>query len=233
MSVMLTFFGAIMGTAAVLFGFYALVIGVLGLRSRAARPKFGVSGTGDVGQLAYWFNWDPSVYAIEAYRFTVDILSPHSVKKEARFTITMDPVAKAPFWQPVILPDFFKEMVSNEKVGSRDALVTVSLRTTDELCLHKSFYVGAFRKLLKSKPVKASSLTKLEPVAMDEPSVSSLDHSELVVRRDKLKTLIAQAKAKAASQKKAAEAKKESAKPAAPAADAPAPEAADTAQGKA
>ncbi|MCB0417486.1 MAG: hypothetical protein H6617_00410 [Bdellovibrionaceae bacterium] len=226
MSVLLTLFGAVVGTATVLVGFYALVLGVLSVRARAARPKFGVSGTGDNGQLAYWFSWDPAVYAIEAYRLTVNVLSPSAVKKEMRFTVTMDPPAKGPFWQPVILPDEFKEFLSDGSIKSREALITVSLRTTDELCLHKTFYIGAFRKLLASKPTKVTGLNKLAPVDQDAPSVSSLDYSELVVRKDKLKNLIAQAKAKAAS-KKPAEPKKEAPKPAS------APEVkADVAEGK-
>ncbi|MCB0403530.1 MAG: hypothetical protein KDD51_02010 [Bdellovibrionales bacterium] len=220
MSVLLTLFGAVVGTATVLFGFYALVLGVLSVRARAARPKFGIAATGDKGQFAFWFSWDPAVYAIEAYRMTVNVLSPSAVQKEMRFTVTMDPPAKAPFWQPVILPQGFREMLADDSIKSREALITVSLRTTDELCLHKTFYVGSFRKLLASKPGKAAGLSKLEPAEQDAPSVSSLDYSELVVRKDKLKNLIAQAKAKAAA-KKPAEPKKEAPKPAPAAEDKP------------
>ncbi|MEZ4750814.1 MAG: hypothetical protein R3B54_09385 [Bdellovibrionota bacterium] len=226
MSVLLTFFGAVVGTASVLFGFYALVLGILSLRAQAARPKFGISPTGDKGQFAYWFNWDPAVYAIEAYRMTFNVLAPNAVNKELRFTVTMDPPAKGPFWQPVILPEELQEMLSDSSIRSREALITVSLRTTDELCLHKTLYIGAFRKLLAGKPSKTSGLNKLAPAEQDAPSVSSLDYAELVVRKDKLKNLIAQAKAKAAS-KKPAEPKKEVAKPA------PAPaDKADVAEGK-
>lgn len=214
MSVWVTLIGALAGAAGFFLAFYLLVFVVFGARARGAKPRFGVSGWAEPGTIALWFDWDPSVYDIQAYRFVVNVYNPFGVVKDYRFSVTSDPPQKKPFLQPVILPPVLRELLE----GSDDrAIVTFTVRVVENAAMQKSFRLGKLRKLYRSKPSHPSHLAVLKAVEEDGPTVTSLDYDELMARKERIRKLEAAAKAKEAAAKKTAEAAaaKAAAKPAA------------------
>src|SRR5262249_6146365 len=101
--------------------------------------------------------------------------------------------------------------------SASNAIITVEFRTSDNLvAIAQNVWLAGARKIYKGAKSKMPAIaTKLKPVAADLPAVSTLDYAELVARRQKLKELEAQAKAKAAAQAAAKAAA--AAKPATPA----------------
>lgn len=201
MSVWVTLIGALAGAAGFFLAFYVVVFLIFGARARGATPKFGVSAS-EAGQLGLWFDWDPSVYDLQVYRFVVNIFNPFGEVKDYRFTITSDPPQKKPFLQPVILPPILRELLEG---NSPDVIVTFTARAVENVALQKSFRLAKLRKLYRGKPSFPGHLAVLKAAAEDGPTVTSLDYDELVARKERIRKLEAAAKAKEAAAKKAAE----------------------------
>lgn len=204
-------------------GFFvtAIVLVVLALEGKkaGAKPSLHIGPGDKPGSLTVWSSWRTSVFNVQVYRIRMSFLAPDYQVKEGTFCYTFEPVAKNPFSVTIELPPVLKELI---EVGARakGAMITIDMRTVEELTIAKELRLPALRKIYHGKGKTAPhSLAKLPTAAPDPAPVMTLDYEELVVRRKKIRDLETAAKAKAA---------KAAPKPAAPAAPAtPVPEAAN------
>ncbi len=192
----LTFFGAIAGTA-VFFGvLYGGVMLLVEGRRTKAKPRMGVGPGEKPGTLSVWMNWQPEVFPIQVYRIRMFHVTPDHVVKEGQFTITLEPPAKSPFIQSFEFPSDFKEIIESGGTVQK-SIFTFEVRTTDEMVIQKALTLPTVRKLYHGK-FAAGGLQQLKLASPDHPTVMTLDYSELVANRRRIKDLEAQAKAKAA-----------------------------------
>ncbi len=201
----LTFILSLMGTVALLGGFYLAVMTIFGLRTKVSRPRYGLVSS-QPGQVAFWMSWDPGVYVVEAYRITITVYHPTGLNKEFRASYTLYPPPKSSFLQPIILPAPLRNLIESKSVKGSEAVLTFAARTTDERCILKDYSLAKFRKVYSEKPTKVKGVQELPALAIDEPATSTLDYEELVAYKERIGGLIAAAKAKEAAQKKAKEA---------------------------
>ena len=198
MPVWLTLFGALCGTAGLLGGFYFVVVSLLEGRKAKARPRIGISPGETPGTLGVWANWDPAVFAIEIYRIRVHVANPWGQPKEATLTYSFDPAQKGPFHASIELPDFVRSLIENEH-SPNDALLTIDVRTIQELTLPVYLHLKKVRRFYKGKSTGIpAGLTRVGVIAPDAPAVLSLDFEEWQARKKKIRDLEAAAKAKAA-----------------------------------
>ncbi len=215
MPVWLSFVLAVVATAGLFGGLVALVLVVVEGKKAGAKPNFNLSPGDKPGTLIAWSNWRPSVFNVRVYRIRVQFLAPDYQVKEGTFTYTFEPPVNKPFQVSLELPPVMKELI---EVGARakGAMITFDMRTVEELTIWREVNLTGLRKLYHGKGKAApSSLQTLPAAAPDVPTTMTLDYSELVVRRKKIRDLEAAAKAKAA---------KAAPKPAAAAPTAPPPE---------
>jgi len=203
MPVWLTLFGGIVATVAFLGGLFGLVVLLIHGKATKGRPHFGLFSTGGNGTLGAFVTWDPGTFAVEMYRFRFTFVAPEWVEKESTFTYSFENAKKESFSQILQLPPNLIQLLADPKAK---ALVSVEARSTEEYSLSKDMTLKSFRKLYQSQK---ADLKKLPPVpevaqAIDAPPVMSLDYSELVARKKKLKVLEAEAAKKAAKKPAAA-----------------------------
>ncbi len=215
MSVWLTLFLAIFGTIGFFFTLYAGVLGLLEGKKAKDKPRLFIGSGSKPGTFTYWITWNTSSFALQVYRLRVSLFNPYGEKKEAVFTVTHDPVQKAPFAQEVEFPPAFQEILNKEKA---DVLITFDFRTVEETTLALNFSIKKVRQIAQGSGAKVpAGLTKLADAKADVAPVMTLDFDELTVRRKKIRDLEAAAKAKAAK------APPPPAKPPTPAAETPTP----------
>lgn len=221
MPVTLSLFIALLAAGGLFFSLYAGISALVGGKRKKASPRLGIS-PGDVrGSLNIWVNWDPAQFNVQVYRLLFKFASPYSVQKEGIFTVTFDSPQTNPFVQVVKIPDRFVDLIQNAK---EKFLLTVEFKSIEELTMAKTLTSARLRQIYRGTGNQPNISQKLSLVEEDKAVVLSLDYSELVVRKKKLKDLEAQAQAKAKAKPAAAPAK-----PAAAAAPAPVATAAATA----
>jgi hypothetical protein len=223
MPVTLSLFIAVLAAGGLFFSLYAVISAVVGGKRKKASPRLGIS-PGDVrGSLNIWVNWEPEQFNVQVYRLLFKFASPYSAQKEGIFTITYATPQNAPFVQVVKIPERFVDLIQNAK---EKFLLTVEFKSIEELTIAKTLTSNKLREIYRGTGEQPNIANKLSLTEEDKAVVLSLDYSELVVRRKKLKDLEAQAQAKAKA--KPAPAPAAAAKPAttAPAPAAPAPAAA-------
>lgn len=215
MPVTLSLFIAVLAAGGLFFSLYAGISALVGGKRKKASPRLGIS-PGDVrGSLNVWVNWDPAQFNVQVYRLLFKFASPYSVQKEGIFTVTYDAPKTDPFVQVVKIPDRFVDLIQNAK---EKFLLTVEFKSIEELTMAKTLTSGKLRQIYRGAGNQPQIAQKLSLVEEDKAVVLSLDYSELVVRRKKLKDLEAQAQAKAKAKPAAAPAKPATvAAPAAPA----------------
>lgn len=196
MSTTLSLVLALLGTAAFLGGFYFFVATVFGIRGRRARPILEVLPGEMPGTIGVSVRWDPTVYAIQIWRIRFRFFSPSRAVKDAQFTVTFEGAQKTPFYVPIELPVVFRELVESNN-RSNKAIIMVEARGVENFALAHDFRLPKFQKIYHGKAAISERLPKLAIAKEDTPSVTSLDFSELVLRRERLKALAAAAKAKA------------------------------------
>jgi len=213
MPVWLSLLVAVVATVGFFFGLYAVVIGLVEGKRVQARPRLGIGSGSRPGTFTYWVTWDTSTFNVQIYRLRVSLYNPDGDPKEGVFTVSYDPVIKAPFQQEVEFPPVFAKILESQAAGKR-GIITIDFRTVDETTLPVDFSFEKMRRISQGQGAKPPKLENVLPPAIaDAAPVMTLDYSELVVRRKKIRDLEAAAKAKAA---------KAAAAPAAAAAAAPA-----------
>lgn len=211
MSVWLTFILSVLGTACFFGALYGLICLIVASRSRGAAPKIGIAAGETPGTLTFWAHWAPNVFALQIYRLKLSFASPDSIIKEGQSSVTFDPPQKAPFAQPVELPQDFRKLLEKGEKG----ILSYEIRIVENLSVSANFPIPKLARTLRGegKAIPSAVSTRLKPVAVDPPVVSSLEWAELQDRKKKVKDLIDQAKAK--EQKAAQAASAAAAKPAA------------------
>lgn len=223
MPVTLSLILSLLAAGGLFFTAYFAITALVGGKRAKASPRMGVS-PGDIrGSLNVWVQWDPSQFNVQVYRLLFKFASPYSDQKEGVFTITYDKPQTASFLQVVQIPERFKTLIETAK---EKFLMTVEFKTVEELTMAKTLTSSKLKEIYRGQGTQPEIPQKLPLAVEDVPSVLSLDYSELVVRRKKLRDLEAAAQAKAKA-KAAAPAPKPAAT-AAPAA--PAPQAAPATQ---
>ncbi len=215
MPVWLSLFVAVAGTVGFFFGLYAVILGVVEGKRAKGKPRLGVGSGSRPGTFTFWVTWEPQTFSLQVYRLRVSLFNPDGEPKESVFTVTYDPVLKAPFQQEVEFPPLFARVLESQQAGKR-GIVTIDFRTVEEHTLPVDFSFAKMRRIYQGQGAKAPKMENvLKPGQADLAPVMTLDYSELVVRRKKIRDLEAAAKAKAA--------KAPPAKPVAAAAAVPAP----------
>lgn len=213
MPVTLSLILSLLAAGGLFFTAYFAITALVGGKRAKASPRMGVS-PGDIrGSLNVWVQWDPSQFNVQVYRLLFKFASPYSDQKEGVFTITYDKPQTASFLQVVQIPERFKTLIETAK---EKFLMTVEFKTVEELTMAKTLTSHKLKEIYRGQGTQPEIAQKLPLAVEDVPSVLSLDYSELVVRRKKLRDLEAAAQAKAKA-KAAAPAPK----PAATAAPAP------------
>jgi hypothetical protein len=197
MPVWLTLLVSVLATVAFLGGLVALVVLFVQGKATKGRPQFGLFSTGGNGTLGAFVTWDPATFQVQIYRFRISVVSPAWSEKEATYTFTFDNPRKERFSVILQLPEPFVKLIES---SNAKALISVEARSVEEFSLSKDFTLKSFRRLYRAAK---HDMAKVPPVAeqggvQDAPAVMSLDYSELVERRKKLKALEAAASAKAA-----------------------------------
>ncbi len=197
MPVWLTLFGGIVATVAFLGGLFGLVVLLIQGKATKGRPQFGLFSTGGNGTLGGFVTWDQGTFAVEFYRFRFSVVAPQWEEKEMTFTYSFENAKKEAFSQIFQLPPNLLKLVADPKAK---ALISVEARSTEEFSLSKDMTLKSFRKLYQAAKADLAKLPPAPEVAatMDAPPVMSLDYSELVARKKKLKALESAAAAKAA-----------------------------------
>ena len=197
MSTMLSLTLSVMAALGFLGGFYVLIMAVFGARNRKARPTMRVTSGGIPGTIGVSVTWDSGVYAVQIWRIRLRFFSPERFLKDSQFTVTFDSTQKASFFVPIELNNNFKDLIESNNQTNK-AIVTIEARGVENFVMAKDFRLPKLQKAYHGATEKLSPSVLQLPVAKeDSPSVQSLDYSELVVRRDRLKALAAAAKAKA------------------------------------
>jgi hypothetical protein len=213
MSVTISLFIALLAAGGLFVSLYLGITLLVGGKRAKASPKIGIS-PGDVrGSLNIWASWDPTQFNVQIYRLMFKFASPFSQQKEGVFSITFDTPQTTPFIQIVKIPDRFVSLIQNAK---EKFLLTVEVKSVEELTLTKTITSSRLKAIYQGTGSAPEIANKLAIREEDKPTVLSLDYSELVVRKKKLKDLEAQAQAKA-------KAKPAAAAPAATTASKPAP----------
>lgn len=194
---------AVAGTVGFLATFYFVILSVFGLRNRKSKPVLEVLPGGSPGTIAVAVRWNASVYAIQIWRIRMRFFSPARLVKDAQFSVTFESPQKKSFLAPIELPPVFRELVESNNQTNR-AVIAVEGRGVENFVLSKDFRLPKFQKIYHAKESKRmAGETKAPLMKEDPPSIASLDHSELIVHRERLKVLVAQAKAKPVSPKPA------------------------------
>lgn len=230
MSVWLTFFFSVLATAFFFGVLYGLICLIVASRRRGAAPKIGIASGETPGTLTFWAHWAPNVFALQIYRLKISFSSPDGAVKEGQSSVTFDPPQKSPFAQPVELPQDFRTLLER----GEKAILSYEIRTVENLSVSVDFPIIKLAKTLRGdgKTVPSAVATRLKPVAVDPPVVSSLEWTELQDRKKKIKDLMDQAKAKEQKAAQAAAAAAAAKSAAAPAQSAAAPAAAISPQDK-
>jgi hypothetical protein len=203
MPVWLSLLGAVFGALGIFIALYGVLLVVTTKREPRAKIRIGISPGDRAGTLGFWASWNPEVET-QFYRIRVTHWSPETKNKEGVFSVTFDPPPKGPFVQIVELPERFREVLEKES-GLRRALFTMELKDTKNATTLKNFTLPKVQKVYKGKALSMPPLpNKLKPVVEDVPTVSTLDWSELVDRKKRMKKLEDEAKAKAAAKVAAA-----------------------------
>jgi len=198
MPVWLSLFIAVAGTVGFFFAMYFVVIGAVEGKRAKGKPRLGIGSGSRPGTFSYWITWDTGTYNLQVYRLRVALYNPNGEPKDGVFTITYDPVNKAPYQQEVEFPAVFAKVLESQQSGKK-GIITIDVRTVDEQTLPVDFSFEKMRRIFQGQGKKAPKMDNVLPVGkMDPPPVMSLDYSELVVRRKKIRDLEAAAKAKAA-----------------------------------
>lgn len=220
MSVILSFIIAFLGAAGLFVTVYTAITLLVGGKRAQSKPRMGIS-PGDVrGALNIWVTWNPAQFNVQVYRLIFRFASPYSAQKEGIFCVTYDTPQTAPFIQIVKVPDRFIELIQK---SPEKFLLSVELKTIEELTLIKTITSAKLKSVFSGTGSQPEIANKLPLVEEDKAAVYTLDYSELVVRRKKLRDLEAQAQAKAKAKPAAAPAAKPAAAAAAPAAPAQTP----------
>jgi len=194
MPVTLSLILSLLAAGGLFFTAYFAITALVGGKRAKASPRMGVS-PGDVrGSLNVWVQWDPSQFNVQVYRLLFKFASPYSEQKEGVFTVTYDKPLTASFVQVVQIPDRFRSLIENAK---EKFLMTVEFKTVEELTQAKTLTSHRLKEIYRGQGTQPEIPQKLPLVVEDVPSVLSLDYSELVVRRKKLRDLEAAAQAKA------------------------------------
>lgn len=212
MPVWLTLLASVLATVGFLGGLFGLVTLVVKGKATKGRPVFGLYPTGGNGTLGLFVTWDPAAFDVKFYRFRFIRVSPAQPLMESRFTVSYENPRAEPFSQVVKMPEYFADILRDPKAK---AILTIEARSTEEFGLSKTLTLNQFRRLYESAKSPPASLPPPagDPVGEDPPPVTSLDFSELVERKKKLKALEAAANAKAAKKPAAAPAAAAGAKP--------------------
>ncbi len=197
MPVWLTLFGGVLATVAFLGAIFGLVVLFIQGKATKGQPKFGLFSTGGNATIGAFVTWDPATFDVKMYRFRFWVVSPEWSEKEMTFTYSHENPQQGSFSQVFQLPDNFLKLIADPKAK---AIVMVEARSTEEFSLSKDLTLKSFRKLYKAPKHDTSKIPPVQEVisSPDAAPVMSLDFSELVERRKKLKTLEAAANAKAA-----------------------------------
>lgn len=196
MPMALSFILSVLATGAFLFVIYGLLIVGFGARNRKAQPKLTLLPGGSPGTLGVSVIWNADVYSVQIWRIRFRFFSPARQVKDSQFTITFESPMKESFFVPVSLPKEFTELFEASNRVNR-AILTVEARGVENFALAKDFRLPQVQKIYHgSAPSVGKGVSNLALAHADAPAVTSLDHSELVVRRDRLKALTAAAKAK-------------------------------------
>lgn len=197
MPVWLSLFVAVLGTVGFFAGLYAVIIGLVEAKKAKGRPRLGIGIGSRAGTFTYWVKWEPETFAVQIYRLRVSLYNPNGDPQESVFTISHDSPIKAPFQQEVEFPPAFQSVLTKQS-PDREALITFDFRTLEEHTLAANLKLSKVRKISNGEGPRPPGLNALAPAKADHPTVMTLDYSELVQRRKKLKDLEAAAKAKAA-----------------------------------
>jgi len=203
MSVWLSLTLALLGTVGFFVAAYGGIITLVEARRLKAKPRLGLMRGEKQGAIGVWLGWDPAVFSLQVYRVRIFHTSPDFKYREGQFTVTFDPPQKVSFGVSIDLPPEFRELI---EVGAaaHNALITVEVRTSEEIGIWKTYTVRQIRRVyhggLKGLP---AGYVRVKATGADGPAVTSLDYSELVVRRKTLKELEAAARKKGISAKPA------------------------------
>lgn len=203
MPVWLTLFVSVLATVGFLGGLFFLVSLIIKGKATKGRPQFGLFPTGGNGTIGAFVTWDPGTFDVKFYRFRFTRVSPAQTTMESQFTVSYENARQEPFSQIVKMPPYFADILSDPKAK---AIITVEARSTEEYSLSRVLTLNQFRRLYESVKSPPASLPPPagDAVGEDVPAVTSLDFSELVERKKKLKALEAAASAKAAKKAPAA-----------------------------
>ncbi|MBI1862151.1 MAG: hypothetical protein HYR96_14650 [Deltaproteobacteria bacterium] len=197
MGTMLSLTLAVMASLGFLAGFYTLILAVFGARNRRARPTLHVTAGGMPGTIGVSVTWDTGVYAVQIWRIRLRFFSPARFVKDSQFTVTFDSAQKSSFFVPIELNNNFKDLIESNNQSNK-AVISIEARGVENFVMAKDFRLPKIQKIYHSSLGKmGAAVTQLPVAKQDPPAVESLDYSELVVRRDRLKALAAAAKAKA------------------------------------
>ena len=197
MSTFLSLTLAVIASIGLLAAFYFAVLSFIGCRNRKARPSLELLPGGSPGTIGVAVRWDASVYAVQFWRIRLRFFSPGRLVKDAQFTVSFDSPQKTSFFVPLELPPAFRELVESSNLTNK-AVILVEARGVENFTLAHDYRLPKFQKVYHASGPKISNdIARLPQAKEDAPAVMSLDYSELVVRRDRLKALAAQAKAKA------------------------------------
>ncbi len=196
MPMLLSLVLAILGTAGFLAATYFGVLFFFGARNRHARPAMQLLPGGVPGTLGVSVLWDPEVYAVQIWRIRFRFFSPARLVKDSQFTVTFESPMKSSFFVPIELPGLFKELVEGNNRQNR-AVITVEARGVENFVMAKDFRLPRLQKIYHGAPKSFGPRVAVQALAKeDAAAVTSLDYSELVVRKDRLRSLAAAAKAK-------------------------------------
>lgn len=198
MPVWLSLFVAVFGTLGFFATLYAVIIGAVEAKRAKGKPRLTIASGSRPGTFTLSVKWDVGTFAMQIYRLRVSLINPNGTLKESMFSVTWEPVLKAPFSQEIEFPPEFAEILEKQAPNKR-GLVTFDFRNTEEFTLASTLSLAKVRKIYHGHgPTAPKMANQLAPGKADPAPVMSLDYSELVVRRKKLRDLEAAAKAKAA-----------------------------------
>lgn len=196
MPVWLTLLGGVLATVGFLGAIFGLVMVLIQGKAAQGGPRFGLFSTGGNGSLGAFVTWDPATFDVKFYRFKFNLCMPGRAESETQFSFTFDNPRAESFSEVLTLPPPLIALLADPKAK---AIISIEARSTEEYAIIKNLTVKGFRKFYQGGKQRPAGIAASEaPLHVDPPVTQTLDHSELVERKKKVKALEAEANAKAA-----------------------------------